>query len=102
MRIAACQMVSGTNIDENIHTAKSLIDSAAQSGAELVVLPEYFSLMPASDKDWVAAAETFGDGPVQKAMSQAAKEHCLQPKRRSGRPLRQNSSLPVRTRRRAL
>lgn len=74
MRIAACQMVSGTNIDENIHTAKSLIDSAAQSGAELVVLPEYFSLMPTSDKDWVAAAETFGDGPVQKAMSQAAKE----------------------------
>lgn len=74
MRIAACQMVSGTNIDENIHTAKSLIDSAAQSGAELVVLPEYFSLMPASDKDWVTAAEAFGDGPVQKAMSQAAKE----------------------------
>lgn len=67
MRIAACQMVSGTNIDENIHTAKSLIDSAAQSGAELVVLPEYFSLMPASDKDWVTGGRSFRRWPRAKS-----------------------------------
>ena len=42
MRIAACQMVSGTNIDENIHTAKSLIDSAAQSGASWLYCPSIF------------------------------------------------------------
>ena len=46
MRIAACQMVSGTSIEENVKTARSLIISAAESGAELGVLPEYFSLMP--------------------------------------------------------
>ena len=74
MRIAACQMVSGTSIEENVKTARSLIISAAESGAELVVLPEYFSLMPKEGKDLLKAAETYGDGPVQKAMSETAKE----------------------------
>ena len=74
MRIAACQMVSGTNIEKNVQTARSLIASAAQSGAELVVLPEYFALMPKSDQELLDKAETFGHGPVQQAMSEAAKE----------------------------
>ena len=75
MRIAACQMVAGTNIEANIHTARALIDSAAQSGAELIVLPEYFSLMPSNSQELLAAAEKYGNGPIQKAMSQAAKEN---------------------------
>ena len=36
MRIAACQMVSGTSIEENVKTARSLIISAAESGAGIV------------------------------------------------------------------
>ena len=74
MRIAACQMVSGIDIEKNIRTAKALISSAAQSGAELVLLPEYFALMPQSDSQLLEMAESFGNGPVQEAMSQAAKE----------------------------
>ena len=31
MRIAACQMVSGTSIEENVKTARSLIISAAEN-----------------------------------------------------------------------
>ena len=67
MRIAACQMVSGTNIEANIHTARALIDSAAQSGAELIVLPEYFSLMPSNSQELLAAAEKYGNGPYTKS-----------------------------------
>lgn len=74
MRIAACQMVSCTDIQTNLKTARSLIDSAAQSGAELVVLPEYFALMPKNEQELLDMAEDFGNGPVQEAMSEAAKE----------------------------
>ena len=74
MRIAACQMVSGIDVEKNVRTAKALISSAAQSGAELVVLPEYFALMPESDSQLLEMSESFGSGPVQEAMSQAAKD----------------------------
>ena len=74
MRIAACQMVSGTDIQANLSTARALIDSAAQSGAELVVLPEYFALMPKTDQELLDMAEDFENGPVQKAMSEAAQQ----------------------------
>ena len=57
MRIAACQMVSGIDVEKNVRTAKALISSAAQSGAELVVLPEYFALMPESDSQLLEMSE---------------------------------------------
>ncbi len=72
MRIAACQMVSGLDPQKNIETALTLIRSAAQSGAELVVLPEHFALTPRRYEDLLDIAETFGDGPIQKAMSEIA------------------------------
>ncbi|HIU37393.1 MAG TPA: carbon-nitrogen hydrolase family protein [Candidatus Aphodousia faecigallinarum] len=74
MRIAACQMVSGMSIENNVRTARALIASAAQSGAELVLLPEYFALMPQDGQGLLEMAEEFGNGPVQQAMSEAAKE----------------------------
>ena len=74
MRIAACQMVSGTDIEANLQTAQTLIRSAQQSGAELVVLPEYFAYLPKWDKENLTVAETFGDGPIQNAMSEVARQ----------------------------
>lgn len=74
MRIAACQMVSTLNVEKNIQTALGLIRSAAQSGAELIVLPENFACMPQSDQELLSIAETPNDGPIQKAMSQIAKD----------------------------
>jgi len=75
MKIAALQMVSTPRVDENLATARRLIAAAARDGAKLVGLPEYFCFMGANDRDKLAIAETAGDGPIQRALSDAAREH---------------------------
>ena len=40
-KVAAVQMVSTPVVSENIETARRLIGEAAQTGAQLVLLPEY-------------------------------------------------------------
>ena len=44
-RIAAVQMNSQNDKDENLRTAEALIDEAAQIGADLVALPEMFNML---------------------------------------------------------
>ena len=75
MLIAALQMVSTPRVDDNCAAARRLIGEAAARGAELVALPEYFCLMGASERDKLGIAETFGDGPIQAMLAQAAREH---------------------------
>lgn len=75
MQIAAVQMVSGTDVTENINTAARLIDKAAQQGAQLVLLPEYWPLLGETDFAKLAIAEPFGAGPLQAFMAQQAKSH---------------------------
>ncbi len=75
MKIAALQMVSTPRVDENLATARRLIASAARDGAKLVGLPEYFCFMGANDRDKLAIAEAAGDGPIQRALSDAAREY---------------------------
>ena len=75
MKIAALQMVSTTNVDQNCATAARLIAQAARAGAELVALPEYFCVMGRSERDKLAVAETPGDGPIQSMLGDAAREH---------------------------
>jgi len=73
--VAAIQMVSTPNVDENIATARRLVAQAAATGARLVLLPEYWPIMGMSDSDKVAKAEPLGQGPIQDFMAQAAREH---------------------------
>src|SRR5258705_612076 len=75
MKIAALQMVSTTNVDQNCASAARLIAQAARDGAELVSLPEYFCVMGRSERDKLAVAETPGDGPIQSMLGDAAREH---------------------------
>jgi predicted amidohydrolase len=75
MKIAAVQMVSTTNVEGNLDTARRLIDKAARGGARLVSLPEYFCLMGRADRDKLAVAEAPGDGPIQRMLSDAARAH---------------------------
>jgi predicted amidohydrolase len=75
MKIAAIQMVSGTSAERNRDDAWRLIGEAARSGAELVALPEYFCLMGRNERDKLAIVEDPGDGPLQKMLSDAAREH---------------------------
>ena len=75
MKIAAIQMVSTPSVEQNIATARSLIAEAAQQGAQLVLLPEYWPIMGMQDLDKVAHAEPLDAGPIQKFMSDIAREH---------------------------
>ncbi len=75
MKVAAIQMNSSADVADNLATAKRLIADAAKQGAQLALLPEYFCLMGHSDAERVAIGEVFGAGPIQRAMSEAAKQH---------------------------
>jgi nitrilase len=74
MKIAALQMISTCCVDKNLAQARLLIAQAAEQGAELVVLPEYFCLIH-TDAEKLRHAEYFGQGPIQDALRQAAIEH---------------------------
>jgi nitrilase len=82
MKIAALQMISTPDVAENLATARNLIAQAAQAGAELVALPEYFCLMGRRDADKLAIAEAASSDalssagtPIQTSLAQAAREH---------------------------
>ncbi|MDP2811836.1 MAG: carbon-nitrogen hydrolase family protein [Rhodocyclaceae bacterium] len=75
VRIAAIQMISGPDVAPNLHDADRLIGQAAGEGAKLVVLPEYFPLIGASDADRLLARESEGAGPVQDFLAMAAAKH---------------------------
>jgi predicted amidohydrolase len=74
MKVAAIQMVSGTSVQANLVSARVLLEQAAEVGAQLAVLPEYFCLMARQDSDKLAARETFGEGLVQHFLSRTAHE----------------------------
>ncbi len=75
MKIAAVQMVSTPDVARNLDAARRLVARAAAEGAALVALPEYFCLIGRHDGDKVAIAERDGDGPIQRALADAAREH---------------------------
>jgi predicted amidohydrolase len=74
MKVAAIQMVSGMSVQANLDSARRLLERAAQAGAELAVLPEYFCVMGRKDTDKLAVRERFGDGPVQSFLQRSARE----------------------------
>ena len=75
LKIASIQMVSTPDIQENLNVAGSLIKAAAQNGAQVVVLPEYFCLMGLKDQDKVRAREIFGSGPIQEMLASFAQDN---------------------------
>lgn len=74
-RIAAIQMASGPNVEGNLHEAGRLVAMAAELGAKLVALPEYFAIMGMRDRDKVAVREAEGKGAIQQFLSDTAKKH---------------------------
>jgi len=73
-KVAAIQMASGPNVTGNLSEARRLIAKAAEQGARLVVLPEFFAIMGMNDKDKVAVREQAGTGPIQKFLGDTARE----------------------------
>ncbi len=75
MKVAALQVVSSTSLEHNLARAEALLDEAAQRGAQLAVLPEYFCMMEAPGSGKTRFAEAPGSGPVQDMLSAAAARH---------------------------
>jgi len=74
-KVAAVQTVSTLDVKHNLAAVGALIGQAAQQGAQLVLLPEYWPIMGMRDSDKVAHAEHFGSGLMQEFMADAAREH---------------------------
>ncbi|TAN14169.1 MAG: carbon-nitrogen hydrolase family protein [Burkholderiaceae bacterium] len=74
MKVAAIQMVSGTDVNANLAEARALLAQAAAAGAELCALPEYFCVLGRRDADKLALQEPFGAGPIQDWLAATAHE----------------------------
>jgi nitrilase len=75
--VAALQMTSGPDVSANLAAAAQLLEQARARGARVAVLPENFSFMGLKSADKRAIAELDGDGPVQRFLSQQARELAL-------------------------
>jgi nitrilase len=74
MKIAAIQMISSADIENNLAHAAQLLQQAKQRGAELILMPEYWPLMGLQDTDKIAAAESLGSGKMQSFLANQAKQ----------------------------
>ncbi len=75
VKVAAIQMASGPYVAANLNEAERLIEIAANQGAKLVVLPEYFAIMGLKETDKVAVREEESKGPIQTFLAKTAKKH---------------------------
>ncbi len=75
--VAAVQMCSTANVEENLATAGELLQQAAERGARLAVLPENFAFMGRHDAERLAIAEPENDGPVQSWLASIARDSGL-------------------------
>lgn len=75
VRVAAVQMVSAPDVARNLDEAARLVAEAAEGGAELVLLPEYFCYMGQRDTDKLALREPAGDGPIQAFLAATARRY---------------------------
>jgi len=67
-------MVSAPEVAPNLAMAERLIIQAAEAGAEIALLPEYFCLMGRRDTDKVDCKEAPG-GPIQAYLAECAHRH---------------------------
>ena len=74
-KVAAIQMASGPNVAGNLNEARRLIAEAAEQGARLVVLPEFFAIMGMSEQDKIDAREQPGRGMIQSFLGETARRH---------------------------
>ncbi len=74
-KVAGIQMASSPHVSSNLTEAERLIAIAAQQGAKIVVLPEYFCIMGIKDIDKVQVREKPNDGPIQSFLSKMARDY---------------------------
>lgn len=74
LTVAAVQMVSTTDVQQNLIHMQKQVRQAAEQGADWVLLPEYWPIMGQNDSDKWQIAEIAGQGKLQTAMSHIAQE----------------------------
>jgi len=72
-KICAVQMCSTFTVEENLASAKEILQKAACDGVKLAVLPEMFAIFGGRN-DKITAAESFGTGQIQDYLSNLSKE----------------------------
>lgn len=73
--IAAVQMASTNDVKHNVAMACDQIAAAAKAGARMAVLPEEFVSLLLTPEEKRAMTERYLDGPIQQALSNAAKQN---------------------------
>jgi deaminated glutathione amidase len=71
-RVAAVQMVSGHDIDQNFAEAERLLGQAADMGAKIAVLPENFAVLSMGKMLEYGLREASSDAPIQTFLSEQA------------------------------
>ena len=72
-QLAALQMVSTPNVEENLLAIEHAIKQ--QASGSLVVLPECFACFGANDKALLKISETLGAGPIQAKLAELSKRY---------------------------
>jgi predicted amidohydrolase len=77
IRVAAVQMVSTPRLEDNIETARRLIENAVRNhGAQLVCLPEYWPIFGNKETDKLTVGEEYdSQGPIQEFLRNSARHH---------------------------
>lgn len=73
--LAAVQMISTPNVEENLKTAALWVNEAVRQGAQVILLPEFFSSLTADNHVRLESRETFGRGRVQEFLQNLAQAH---------------------------
>lgn len=77
LRVAAGQLCSTDDVEDNLRRASGVVQAAAAAGAELIGLPENFAYLGGEAEHKLALAEDIGagaDGPLLSAMRRSARE----------------------------
>lgn len=74
-KLAAVQMVSGPDVDENLTNAAALIAEAASKGANLVLLPEVFAALEGEPMRNHGERQGKPGSPIQEFLSEQARSH---------------------------
>ena len=76
-KLSCIQLASGPNIEANLLEISKHILAAKKIGADLVVLPENFSMMAKEDSIYLGIQEELGRGKIQDFISNEARKHDL-------------------------
>ena len=76
-RVAAIQMVSAPDVALNLAAAGRLVAQAAEGGAKIAALPEFFCVLGGRDTDKLKVRERDQAGPIQEFLAETARRNSI-------------------------